>query len=88
MADFRAELEARREALQKELDALNLVLGERLTPNKARRVGRPPKDRSDSGSSSAPQRKRRKMSAAARKRLSESAKRRWVAAKRAGKSTL
>ena len=33
-------------------------------------------------------RKRRRMSAAARKKLSDAAKRRWVASKKAGKSTL
>jgi len=82
-------LEAERATIQKEISDLESQIhrvGGRLARRARLLVHSVAEEVSNKTAPKAP--KRRKMSAAARKKLSDSAKRRWIASKKAGKSTL
>ena len=81
------------EAEKKKLDA-HIAQVQALLGTAPKRRGRPPKNvlqmpvAEPATGEAATRRKRRKMGTAARRRLSDSMKKRWAAAKRAGRTTL
>ncbi len=82
-------LEAERTRIHEEISEIESQIrgiGGRLS-QKGRTLVAAPSEKRSTKTATAP-RKRRRMSAAARKKLSDAAKRRWVASKKAGKSTL
>ena len=78
---------ARLEAQKKNIEEhITQVLSLRGTAPKRR--GRPPINQAAATPQQSAPRKRRKMSAAARKRLAQAMKKRWAAAKKAGRTAL
>jgi hypothetical protein len=79
-------LELTRNRIEEQLAEVRAMLG-----TAPKRRGRPPKSSAPASAAAAAKpaaRKRRKMGAAARKRMADAMKKRWAAARRAGRTSL